>query len=437
MREIIAAIGIGVAVLTPVFADEKPKTAPKPDPIAGLIVNLDSRDYKVREAASRALEARGLEALPSLRSALRTTASAEIRNRLQGIVQNLERIEILSPKRVTLKMNDRTVGEVVREIGRQCGYAMQYQGAANRTVTIELQNATFWEATDQICNLAGLVMYQNDQGLVMYPNDGVWPHVCYRGPFKIVANNFSYNKTMSFGPIQRNPTQNQLRNESLSFAFTLNTEPKLPLMGVGQPKLLEAIDDSGNSMKFDAHVHEAGYASAYAINNVGYRTFQYGLSLNLVWPDKEARLVKRLHCSLPVTLLSQQKPDVVIDDVLKFKGKKFTGSHVEVQIDDVKDQPNKTQYAFKLTVRNTAANANQDYTWTNSVHQRIELFDANGIKYISQGYNWENSSPSHVQATFMFGSTGGTIGPPARLVYNDWVLMQHQIEFEFRDLPLP
>jgi hypothetical protein len=90
-----------------------------------------------------------------------------------------------------------------------------------------------------------------------------------------------------------------------------------------------------------------------------------------------------------------------------------------------------------LSVRNTAPNAAQDYTWTNSVHQRIELFDANGNKYISQGYNWENSSPSHVQATFMFGSPGATIGPPSKLVYNDWVLMQHQVEFEFRDLALP
>jgi hypothetical protein len=301
-----------------------------------------------------------------------------------------------------------------------------------------VENATFWEATDQLCNQAGLVLYQNEQGLVMYPNDGIWPHVCYRGPFKIVANNFSYNKSMSFGPIQRHPNLNQLRSESLSFAFTLNTDPKLPLMGVGQPKLLEAVDDSGNSMRLESTLREVGYASASSLNNVGYRTYQYGLSIGLVWPDKEARLVKRLRCSLPVTLLGQQKPDVAIDDVLKMKGKKFSGNSVEVQVDDVKEMPNKTQYHIKLTIRNMAANSAQDYTWTNSVHQRVELFDVNGNRFMAQGYNWENSSPSHVQATFMFGSPSGTtLGPPARLVYNDWVLLQHQIEFEFKDLELP
>jgi hypothetical protein len=435
MRGIIAAIGICAIGAAPIWAEEKPKNAP--EPIAKLVENLNSRDYKAREAASRALEARGTDSLPSLRAAMQETTSAEVRNRLQSIVQNLERIQTLSPKRVTIKMINRPVAEVIREIGRQCGYSLQYQGAANRSVTIEAENATFWEVIDQVCNTAGLVPYQNDQGMVIYANEGTWPCVCYQGPFKIVANNFSYNKTMSFGPIQRNPAQNQLRNETLSFSFTLNAEPKLPLMGVGQPKLLEAVDELGNSMKIDSNVHEAGYASAYALNNVGYRNFQYGMSLNLRWPDKDARLVKRLRCSVPVTLLSEQKPDVAIDDVLKMKGKKFAGNSVEVQIDDVKELANKTQYHVKLSVRNTASGSAQDYTWTNSVHQRIELFDAKGNKYSPQGYNWENSSPNHVQATFMFCAPSGTAGAPWRLVYNHWVLMQHQIEFEFKNLELP
>src|SRR5260221_14768025 len=148
-------------------------------------------------------------------------------------------------------------------------------------------------------------------------------------------------------------------------------------------------------------------------------------------------MVKRLRCSLPVTLLAEQKPEVIVDDILKVKNKKFTGNTVEVQIDEVKEQ-NKTQYHVKMSVRNTAPNAAQDYNWTNSVHQRVELLDAKGNKYHSQGYNWENSSPNHVQATFMFGNNGNaTLGPPVRLVYNQWALIQHTIEFEFKNLMLP
>jgi hypothetical protein len=29
------------------------------------------------------------------------------------------------------------------------------------------------------------------------------------------------------------------------------------------------------------------------------------------------------------------------------------------------------------------------------------------------------------------------VGPPAKLVYYSWVLMEHEVAFEFRDLPLP
>jgi hypothetical protein len=436
MRGIIAAVGICAFGVTSVHAEDKPKPAPAAESIAKLVENLNSRDFKAREAAGKALEARGVDALPGLRSALQATTSTEVRTRLQSIVQNLERVQILSPRRVTLKMTDKPVSEVVREIGRQCGYSMQYQGAANRTVTVDFENSTFWEAADYVCNRAGVVMYENDQGLVFYQNEGTWPYACYQGPFKVVANNFSYNKTMNFGPIQRNPLHNQLRTETLTFSFTLNTEPKLPLMGVGLPKLLEAVDDLGNSMLEKSNIHEVGYSSAYALNNAGYRTFRYGMSVNLQWPDKDARMVKRLRCSVPLTLLGEQKPDVTVDDVLMAKGRKISSNTVELQIDDVKEHA-KMQYHIKMSVRNTAPGAAQDYSWTNSVHQRIELFDAKGTKYLAQGFNWENSSPNHVQATFMFASPGGTVGPPQRLVYNHWGLMQHQIEFEFKDLPLP
>src|SRR5262249_21618828 len=169
-------------------------------------------------------------------------------------------------------------------------------------------------------------------------------------------------------------------------------------------------------------------------------------------------VVKTLRGLIPVTLLGEQKPEVIIDDimriharlflmlaglesltgdVLKVKGKKYSGPNVEVTIDELKE-PFKGQYHIKMAVRSNSGNATHDYTWTNSVHQRIELQDARGNKYQAQGYQWENSSPSHVQATFHFGSNGTVpLGPPVRLVYNHWTLMQHTIEFEFKNLQLP
>jgi hypothetical protein len=43
-----------------------------------------------------------------------------------------------------------------------------------------------------------------------------------------------------------------------------------------------------------------------------------------------------------------------------------------------------------------------------------------------------------VQGTFNFGDGGNAqLGKPAKLTYYGWVTMQHQVEFEFKDLPLP
>jgi hypothetical protein len=72
------------------------------------------------------------------------------------------------------------------------------------------------------------------------------------------------------------------------------------------------------------------------------------------------------------------------------------------------------------------------------LHQRIELTDDKGQKFQSLGFNWMNGTPTTVQGTFNFGDGGNAqLGKPAKLTYYGWVTMQHQVEFEFKDLPLP
>jgi len=202
-------------------------------------------------------------------------------------------------------------------------------------------------------------------------------------------------------------------------------------MGVGQPKLLEAIDERGRSMIPAANIHETYYG-----HGGGYRMYNYTTQVPLLWPDKEARNIKSIKGTVPVTLLADQKPEIVVEDILKVKKQKFTGPHTEIQIDEVKEV-NKTSVQIKMTIRNLNGGPN-DYTWTNSVHQRIELQDAKGNKYFPHGYNWESSNQSSVTATFTYGTNGdANIGPAAKLIYQHWTMIQHQIEFEFKQLPLP
>lgn len=432
MRTLLALTGwicIGVAA---VLSAERP--APPAVPIEKLVEQLASRNYREREAASKMLEARGEAALEPMRKAANTTKDPEARRRLQVLIANLERTVTLSPKRVTLKAQNQPIGNVVENLAKLTGYQIQFQGGnRNQPVNLDFENHPFWEVLDRICLVGGLTVQHNEgSGFQLYQNDAIWPYVCYQGPFKLTASCFYYNRTITLGGLPRNPAQQQARNESLQFSFNIMSEPKLPLMQAQPAKLIEAVDDRGNSLMLPM----AGNVETVYYGHNGYRTHNYASQVQLAPPAKDARFVKVLRGSIPVTLLAEQKPEIVIDEILKVKNKKFTGNETEIQIDEVKD--NKTSFSIKMTVRNNAKNANQDYSWTNSVHQRLELVDAKGNKYHSHGYNWENSSPANISATFMFGTNGNAaLGPPARLVYNQWSMMQHQIEFEFRDLPLP
>ena len=262
------------------------------------------------------------------------------------------------------------------------------------------------------------------------------PFVDHRGPFRLSALGFYYNKSLSFGALPRQqPAPAFPRSEQLSFTFSVVAEPKLPLLGLGQPRLSEAVDDQGRSLlpTPQGHIVE----SQYGFNYYGYRNMVMQTQVQLAGHGG-ARSVRLLKGTLPVTLLAEQKPEIVVEDILKVKNKKFEGPDVSLHIESVSEGPGGT-YQLAVTVNRGGKDNNQyDYTWVNSLQQRLELTDDKGTKFQPHGANWSNSTPTSVQGTFMFGSPGGAgVGKPAKLTYVGWVTLLHRVEFEFRDLPLP
>jgi hypothetical protein len=431
MRRIFAAGWLCLS-LAPLSAESN--TPPVTLPLSKLIEQLGDANFRNREAATQAIEARGEKVLPELRVAAGASPSAEARRRLQSLVGQMERAAALEPKYVTLKCKDKPVGELLTEISKQTGYLFQNQGVGNNgtALTYDLGRLPFWQAMDRICDDAHLNMYHNDvNGMYFQHQDAISPHVAYSGPFKVTANSMHYGKTIMLGQLPRIPVPNQNRNESLQFSFNVLSEPKLPIMGMTVARVLEAIDEAGNSMAMPNEPHNAYYY------NGRYKTFNQQLAVQLAWPNKGSKCIKRIRMSIPLSVLASQKPDIVVDDILKVKDKKFTGNSVEMQILEVKGA--NQQILVKMKVRNRAADAAQDYNWTNSLHQQLELHDAKGNKYTSHGYQeLTSNNVGNVEGTLMFGNNGGAaVGPPVKLIYMQWVLMQHQIDVEFKDVPLP
>jgi HEAT repeat protein len=71
-----------------------------PKRVAQMIADLDSKQFIVREAATKALAALGERAQPALRQALRGKPSAEVRRRLEGLLAAPHRVPTGEVRRV-------------------------------------------------------------------------------------------------------------------------------------------------------------------------------------------------------------------------------------------------------------------------------------------------------------------------------------------------
>src|SRR5262249_48830450 len=100
-------LGLTIGLALGLTAAVRP-AAPAPPSSEQLIEQLGHRDFKVREAAGKALAVRGAEAIAAMRKAL-GHPDPEVRQRLGQLVTDAERTVLLSPKRVRLACNQTPV----------------------------------------------------------------------------------------------------------------------------------------------------------------------------------------------------------------------------------------------------------------------------------------------------------------------------------------
>lgn len=409
--------------------------------IGRLVEQLGDKNFRIRQAAGRALEDFGDEALPTLRGVL-DSSDEEVRRRAEVLVQKIERNALLSPKRVSISMKDRSIEDVVKELARQSGYKLQYQGGQPRKISIDLQNVSYWQALEKICNDGHLSPgFDDQQGIVyLYQQNTISPYTHHAGPFRVVAQNFNYSRYINLSNIPRNgsdPNSNPYDN-SLNFGFLIQSEPKVPILAIGLPKLTRAEDENGVSLL--PRLHEDSQANvAFYEGNGMYRNFQHSTGVAMAKPAKDAATAKVIKGKVAVTLLASTKPDVVIDKIAPGKKKLTgTGQSAEIEIEEITEQ-NKVWMITMIVKRQLRNGEAQDFNWMNSVPQKLELYDEKGQKFQSQGVtNFINNTPGSVHATYQFAPlNNATMGKATKLVLVEWLTLQHEVEFEFKDLPLP
>jgi hypothetical protein len=437
----ILGLVVGLSLLVCRSSSPATEQPPAPLPVERLIEQLGDPDYRVRDAASRALANLGPGVLPALRKA-QSHSDPEVRRRLELLIPPLERAVMLAPRRVSLRLSQVPVREAVAAISQQTGYRIDlFPPAASNgerekmLASFHFDNLPFWEAMERLCAEGGLTVqegYGNDSVRLQF-DDNRTPFVHVHGPFRLVAHGFHYSRSVHFQNLPRHGPFLGHRSEHLNFTLGISVEPRLPLLGLGQVKLDLAIDERNQSMLPPENFNGLSHHYYHG----GYKSLNLQANVNLVRASRDSECARRLQGVLPVNLLIEQRPDLTVEQVLQAKGKKFKADDVELDFEDISEGPNKV-YQVKMTVRRTGQNHANDYTWSNSLYQRLELCDAKGNKYQPRGYGQANFSPTSVSGTFQFGDPGnGQVGPPVKLVYYTWITLQHPVAFEFRDLPLP
>jgi hypothetical protein len=231
------------------------------------------------------------------------------------------------------------------------------------------------------------------------------------------------------------------RWEEMIFAFAVHAEPRLPLLSVGDAHISAAYDNENNSMipqpgadkKEPPNPQLFGYRPG-RYSNGGNRTLTLTSQANLVRPSPKSSAVKSLRGTVPVTVLVEQKAEVVTDQLAAAKGKKFRVGTTSFVIEDLSETPTK-QPQLRMSISeevSLSGNAN-DYTWMNSLWGRLEVYDDKGNRMANNGSSWGGAGPNHVNMTMTYAAGA----KPAKLVYQVWTTLQTQIAFEFKDLPLP
>jgi hypothetical protein len=455
---VIAAVSVGAkdtppAPAAPVAAEPTPPAAAKTTPpvdaaVERLIQDLGSEDYRTREKAGRDLVAKGEKVLPNLKAALAATDNPEVQRRLMVMVRKMDFDRLVSPKLVTMNLKDKTAKEALAEVAKQTGYKIDYN--ANRSSepkqTFTFERATFWEVVDKIAGSAGCSVFNdfNDEGTIQIFNQDVLnPYVAYAGPFRILATNINSNRNLQLSGINRRHGGVN-RQDFMNLNFQILSEPKNPMLGITHVDVVSATDDLGGTL---SPPRDANYRANYYSNNGYMRGHNMYGNMGLSRAEKTATTIKTLKAKAGVMLLSGTVPEIVVSDPLKVKNKTFTGRSVEIEFGTFTEDANsKGHYSLELTAKKlgpTDPNRGEDFNWMNSVWQKIEVTDANGARYQTNGPSNFNNNGSTVQLTLQFGPqdrrTGQTIklAPPTKVLVNEWLSVVHEITFEFKDIPLP
>ena len=449
---------------------------PLDDPSA-LVTRLGSPKYVDREAAAADLERLGRRAIPALRSA-RDARDIEIRTRASALIGKIEGALLTTPTMVTLDFEDQALPEVVKALSEQAGIKVglipeNSPNWPNRRVTLrEPVPIPFWKAMDRLCESARLQSNFGVQGLPssrepVFPLFDGGPRMLGptsdSGPFRTSLLSLHYQRDVTFTQgVSMVPRRNAVPpppmppgmvhslpqstgpavSEQFYAQIQVAAEPRLSLSQHGPLKILEAVDDRGQSL-----LPESGDGPVTQRFS-GYFGVTSGSALQLQAPlrrpDQPGQSIQRLRGTLPI-LVSTRKPDPLVVPLQggAGTGKTYINDDVSLNVVDVRVNPANNQTMIDLVVRSGAHpgpgfappgdNGPEMMIQRPDLHQQqIEVVDSQG-----RVMAWYHSSFDTEGSRMTLTLTPHDQAAPAELHYFGLARAATEVSFEFSNVPMP
>lgn len=216
----------------------------------------------------------------------------------------------IGPSMVTLDFRSRPVPEVVAAIGQRSGNATEPLGVAvgghDEPPTVSLEAAEpvpFWEAVDRLCATADLQRHpirprnfgDPKAGLQFVraagPGAGDYGPAQYVGPFRIGLFAIRMHYQQTFEP--QRPSFYDVG--PFSAEFRVQAEPRVVALMTGPPRLIEAVDERGQSL-IEPEPDERVTRAMLSWSDLGDTTIRIPLRRS----DEQGRRLVRLRGVLPV-----------------------------------------------------------------------------------------------------------------------------------------
>jgi hypothetical protein len=371
--------------------------APARDP-AALVEKLGSSSQAEREAA-KSLESLGKKSLPALRASLKSK-DPETRTRARALINKIESNLLLDGTNVRLNFRDATLDQVAKSLSEQTGLdigisGMLGSGSDARPITIrEREPMPFWKAIDRICLVAQL-------GWEFQPSGPRFPGAhrqrlvlselpvpvtqssSSHGAFHVNVESLSYQSQVSFGAaaimraqafagarvIDGAPPKGArlraggprgfgaapARMIQFQVHVRLAPEPRMAIAQSGPLKILEAVDDLGNSLLSSARDDQQPDGAMGTAVTPPVMFYSGGTaviaSAALHRPERPGKVIKRLRGSADV-LVTAARPNPLVIPLEGAVGKTFENDDQRVVVEKIDTDEARRQTLIELLVDN-------------------------------------------------------------------------------------